>query len=578
MNLLSAEHLSYRIGARVLFADLSLGIARGDRIGLVARNGAGKSTLLRILAGRLAPDEGAVILRAGLRLAYLEQDPHPPEGKTLLEWCLDLDHPAVHATRRYEACMAAGEPHALQEAAEAMDRTGAWDFPVRARRELDRLGLPDPDRPTAGLSGGERKRAALARALLDDPELLLLDEPTNHLDLDMIEWLEERLLAPGLALLMVTHDRRLLERVAGEIAELDGGRLHRTKGDYGFYLERRAARLAADARAAERERTVLERELHWYSRAPKARGGRSRHRRAELEALQKEIEGRAREREMRVGTNPRRLGKRILDLTDVARRIGGRTLFSGLTHRFRRGERLGIVGPNGSGKTSLVRLLLGLDPPDAGEVVIGENTCLACFTQVTPSFSGGRSVLDVARETAEVYPLAPGKELTAAQMLERFLFPRDTHDVPAEKLSGGEKRRLHLLTVLLANPNFLILDEPTNDLDLPTLAVLEDFLETFDGCLVVVSHDRHLLDRIVDHLFILDGRGGVVDFTGGITLYRETLALREAEAREARTSVGAAALGVSAAPARAANWAGVCFQTRSGSSAAKCSSRATWRG
>lgn len=532
MNYLSAENLSRHIGERSLFSGVSLGIERGQKFGLVAKNGAGKTTLLSILAGRTVPDEGSATLRGGVRMAFLEQDPVPPPGKTVLGWCLDLDHPAVHATHRYEQAVKRGEPTELQAAMEAMDSSGGWEFTARARGELDRLGLKDPEKSADTLSGGERKRAALARVLLNEPQLLLLDEPTNHLDLDMVEWLEERLQATDLALMMVTHDRWFLERVAQEILELENGRLIRYRGGYGYYLEQRAARLNAEAKAADRENTVLKKELYWFSRQPKARGGRSRHRRNELEERQRQVSQRRSERELNLATHVKRLGTRILELKNIGRQFDGHWLFRNLEYQFRRGERLGIVGANGTGKTTLIRLMLGLDQPDEGQVDAGVNTAMACFTQIIPPMDEGRRILDVVSDVAPVYPLANGKELSAASMLERFLFPAHMHGVAATKLSGGEKRRLHLLCVLMANPNFLILDEPTNDLDLLTLSVLEDFLEDFPGCLVIVSHDRYLLDRLVDHLFILDGNGNVTDFTGNWSIWREHNRLLAEEAVE----------------------------------------------
>ncbi len=521
VNLLSAENLAKSYGERELFSGLSFGINQGQKVALIARNGTGKSTLLNILAGKDAPDTGQVTYRKGLRVAYLEQEPLLDPALTVGETLYASANELVRIVGRYEAALQKPEDASgYQRAFEAMERAGAWDLETRFNQILSRLQLNDPEALVRTLSGGQRRRLALAHCLIEEPELLLLDEPTNHLDLEMIEWLEAYFAGRPISLLMVTHDRYFLDRVCNQILELEAGNLSTFPGGYEDYLREKEAREAVAATTAHKTKALYKKELEWMRRQPKARTTKSKSRIEDFEALKQKALQRRQEREMELEINMERLGTKVVELHRVAKRYGERTLFEGFTYSFQRGERVGLIGPNGSGKTTLLDMVAGRVQPDAGKVVHGETLKMGYYTQAGLTADPGMKVIDAVREFGDYIPLKKGRQLSAQQLLERFLFDRSAQYDYIEKLSGGERKRLFLCTVLIQNPNFLILDEPTNDLDIMTLSVLEDFLLDFPGTLLIVSHDRYFMDKITDHLFVFDGQGGIRDFPGNYTDFR----------------------------------------------------------
>ena len=520
--LLSVDQLAKSYGDRELFHELGFHIGPGMKVALVARNGTGKSSLLRILAGLEEADSGRVRYHPDVRVSFLPQEPEMDPEASILEAVFEADLPQLKAVSRYENLVARQVSGAeLDEVVAEMERLGAWDVENRAKQVLSRLDLGDFDRLVGQLSGGERKRVALAKVLVEEPDLLILDEPTNHLDLAMVEWLEEFLIREKRAILMVTHDRYFLDRVCSEILELDGEGLHRYKGNYGYFLEQKALRQEVRSRTIERARGILRTELEWARRAPKARGTKSKYRMETVRELREFARQRIADDPLEIDIQMERLGSKVLELHHVRKAFGEKRILEDLHYKFKRPDRMGIVGPNGSGKTTLLEILTGALEPDGGKVVRGATLKIGYYTQSGMRLKPGQRVIDVIRDIAEFIPMWGGKKLYAAQLLERFLFDRKQQQQFVSTLSGGEKRRLYLLTILMANPNFLILDEPTNDLDILTLNVLEDFLLRFDGCLVVVSHDRYFMDKLVDHLFVFEGEGAIRDFPGNYSAYRQ---------------------------------------------------------
>ena len=533
MNYLSVENVGKSFGSRVLFKGLSFGLAQGEKTALIARNGVGKTTLLNILSQREAPDQGEVTYRKGLRVAFLAQEPDLPQGASILDAVLDVDNPQTKALIAYERALQNMDDQAsYQKAFEAMERLQAWDLEDQTRQTLGKLGLHDTGQNVDKLSGGQRKRVALARTLLSRPDLLILDEPTNHLDLDMIEWLEEFLSQKSLTLLMVTHDRYFLESVCNHILELSDGELFHHPGNYSDYLNRKAEREEVEATNVGKAHNLMRKELEWIRRQPKARGTKSKARVDNFQSIKAEASKDLREDELRLQVKMTRLGSKIVELHKLRKSYGDLNILDGFSYTFKKREKVGIVGPNGVGKSTFLRMLTGAVEPDGGKVVIGDTVRFGFYTQSGLSFKEDQKVIDVVRDIAEYIPLeGKGGDLSAAQLLERFLFSRaQQHDYVA-KLSGGEKRRLYLLTILMDNPNFLILDEPTNDLDLLTLNVLEDFLLEFQGCLIVVTHDRYFMDKLTDHLFVFTGEGQIRDYPGNYSEYRRALQKEEETAR-----------------------------------------------
>ncbi len=532
--MLSVEGLSKTYGERRLFSSLTFGVQEGERVALVARNGSGKSTLLKAICGLETADEGRVVFSSGVRHGHLRQELELQPEATILDTLYIGDSPAVQAMRDYERALIEGQTgDALQKAYDAMDAHEGWNFEARAREILGKLNLHDLDRTIGQLSGGEKRRVALAQVLLEAPDFLILDEPTNHLDLDMIAWLEQRLSSMGATLLMVTHDRYFLENVCDRILELEDQTLYSYQGNFSYFLEKRAERRANAQAVQERAQSHMKRELEWVRATPSARTTKSKSRLDRFQDIKAAAAKRLQEDPMHITVVPERLGGKIVELHKIKRAYGERVLFEGLTHHFKRGERIGLVGHNGSGKSSLLHLILGNATPDAGKVVVGETVVFGHYAQEGGRFNEDWKVIDAVRDIADWIPVKGGAKLTAAQLLERFLFPHAMHHQFIRLLSGGERKRLHLLRILMRNPNFLILDEPTNDLDIFTLSVLEEFLMDFAGCLVVVSHDRYFMDKLVDHVWVLgeDGKTSVRDCPGNYSQYR---AMRSEETKVAR--------------------------------------------
>lgn len=523
VNYLSAENIGKSFGVRTLFSGLTFGIEQGEKVAFVAKNGTGKSTLMKILCGREQPDTGKVVLRKGIRLGYLEQQPTFDPQQTVQDVIYGGDSPQLQAIARYERAARQGGNHGddFQAAYEQMEALGAWDYEVRIRTVLSQLGLDRVEVPCGQMSGGQVRRLALARVLIEEPDLLVLDEPTNHLDIPMVEWLEDYLSKSKVTLFMVTHDRWFLDRVCSDILELDEGSLWRYKGTYADFLSKRAERYAAARSAAEKARNLMRTELEWIRRQPQARGTKTKARIDSFDELARRAARRADDRVLTLGINMERLGSKVVELHNVSKSWGKAKMLDHFDYTFRRAERVGVVGDNGTGKSTFLRLVTGELSPDAGKVVVGDTVVFGYYRQSGLEVQPGEKVIDVVRRYGDYLPLSGGRRLSAEQLLERFLFTRSQQWDYVEKLSGGELRRLYLCTVLIANPNFLILDEPTNDLDILTLTVLEDFLQEYPGVLLVVSHDRYFLDKIVDHLFVFQGDGRVKDFPGTYSEYRQ---------------------------------------------------------
>jgi ATP-binding cassette subfamily F protein uup len=534
VNFLSLEHITKTYGEKVLFSDITLQVNKGQKVALVAKNGSGKSTLLRVAAG-MESSEGEnarILLHRDVRTAFLDQDPDFNAHHTVLEAIFDAETPLMQAIKAYEkALLHTEDPAGLQTAMAKMDDLKAWDFEARVKEVLSRLNITDYEQTVRTLSGGQKKRLALARLILLEPEFIILDEPTNHLDIDMIEWLEEYLAQPGLTLFMVTHDRYFLERVCNTIVELDRGNLYKYQGNYSEYLEKKAIRLENEDIELDKSRKLMKKELDWVRRQPKARTTKAKSRVDAFSDLQEKLSDVRVEKEMQIEIKGQRLGKKVLEAHHLTKIYGGKKIVDDFEYKFRPKERAGIVGPNGVGKTTFLKLLTEEIRPDNGRIVLGENTVFGYYTQDGMNLKEDKRVIDVIQDIAEYIPLEKGQKLTAPQLLERFLFSRKQQQVYVSQLSGGEKRRLYLLSILMTNPNFLILDEPTNDLDILTLNVLEDFLLDFPGCVLIVTHDRYFMDKIVEHLFVFEGDGKIRDFNGDYTDYREIQKEHEREQR-----------------------------------------------
>ncbi|MCB0618976.1 MAG: ABC-F family ATP-binding cassette domain-containing protein [Saprospiraceae bacterium] len=540
MNYLSLENVTKTYGDKILFRDVNLQIGRGQKVALVAKNGTGKTTLLRVIAG-LEGGEGEnhrVFLHRDIRVGYLEQEPTFEPHWTVIETVFASDNPLIRAIQRYEwALLHPDQPEELQASLVEMDDLKAWDFEARIKEILFKLNITDLEQTVGTLSGGQVKRLALAKLLIDEPEFLILDEPTNHLDLDMVEWLEEYLDRPNLTLFIVTHDRYFLERVCDTIVELDRGTLYKYSGSYSDFLEKKFTRQENQAVEVEKARKLMTKELEWIRRMPKARGTKAKARVDAFEEIKDKASRKVQQQEIQIDIKGARLGSKILELHDISKRFDELRIVDGFTYKFKKKERVGIVGKNGVGKTTFLQLLTKEIRPDTGKVVVGETVQFGYYTQEGINLKEDKRVIDVITDIAEFIPLEKGQKLTATQLLDRFLFSKQQQQVYVSQLSGGERRRLHLLTVLMQNPNFLILDEPTNDLDILALNVLEDFLMDFPGCVVIVTHDRYFMDKIVDHLFIFEGDGRIRDFNGKYLEYRE---IQKEEEREERRQERAA--------------------------------------
>ncbi|SJL31768.1 ABC transporter [Porphyromonas gingivalis] len=532
-----AQHLTKSFGDLVLFEDLSFSIERGEKVGLIARNGNGKTTLMNILTGIDSPDSGEVIYQNSIRRAYLPQLPQVLPGSTVLETCFGHNDEMTSLIARWEEASARGDGKRMEELLPEMDALGAWEYEQRAREILTRLHLDDLHRTTDNLSGGELKRIALAGTLIGNPELLFLDEPTNHLDLDVIEWLEGYLSHQQIGLLLVTHDRYFLDRVCNRILELDNKQLYAYKGNYEYYLNKREERLEATERETSRAANLLRREAEWMHRRPQARGTKAKSRIDAFYELKEKAQPRHRDETLHLSEQGRYIGNKIFEAHKVCKAFGDRTILSDFDYIFSRYDKVGIVGPNGVGKTTFLRLLLGEEKPDSGYFDVGETVRFGYYSQKGMQFDENKRVIEAVQDIAEVIRNEKdGTTLSASALLTQFLFPPEKQYTPIHKLSGGEQRRLYLCTVLMKNPNFLILDEPTNDLDILTLNVLENYLSEFKGCVLVVSHDRFFMDKVVNHLFTFEGNGIVKDFPGNYTQHREYKQQEEAERQTVESS------------------------------------------
>ncbi len=527
-SILQVENLTKSFGDLVLFENISFGLAEGQRVGLIAKNGSGKSTLLNILSGKEGYDEGKISFRRDLRVGYLEQSPHYPEELTVLEACFHHGNSTVDLIKEYERCMATEGHPGMDELLLRMDQEKAWDYEQKAKQILSQLKIRDFDQQVKHLSGGQLKRVALANTLITEPDLLILDEPTNHLDLDMTEWLEEYLRRTNLTLLMVTHDRYFLDRVCSEIIEIDNRTIYSYKGNYSYYLEKRQERIDAKTVEIERANNLYRTELEWMRRMPQARGHKARYREDAFYELEKVAKQRFYDANVKLDVKASYIGNKIFEADHLSKSFGDLKILDDFSYIFARYEKMGIVGNNGTGKSTFIKILMELVKPDSGTLDIGETVRFGYYSQDGLQFDEQMKVIDVVRDIAEVIELGNGKRLTASQFLQHFLFTPETQHSYVYKLSGGERRRLYLCTVLMRNPNFLVLDEPTNDLDIVTLQVLEEYLQNFKGCVIVVSHDRYFMDKVVDHLLVFNGGGDIRDFPGNYTQYREW---KEAKAR-----------------------------------------------
>jgi len=525
MNFLSVEQLTKSYGERLLFSELTFGIEHGQKVAIVAKNGAGKSTLLRCLLGLEPPDSGTVTFRKELRIAFMEQTEDLNPELSVLDAVLDHDLPEIKLIKAYTDALLANDEARLGDLYQALTEHQAWDLEVKVQQILSVLKLSGLTQKVGELSGGQKKRVALAKVLLSEAEFLILDEPTNHLDLDMIEWSQ-------LTLLMVTHDRYFLEVVCDTILELSDQTIYRYKGNFSYYLEKKAEREEQLQSTIEKAKNTFRKELDWIRRQPKARGTKQKARVDAFSDLKKVATQRLDEDELELPIKMERLGTKIVEFHKVSKSFGARVMLDDFSYHFQRQERLGIVGNNGTGKTTFLKMLTGEALPDKGKIVIGETIVFGYYSQDLMEVDPDMKVIDVVREVAEFIPLEKGRQLSAAQLLERFLFPRDMHYHFVHKLSGGERRRLKLLRVLMLNPNFLILDEPTNDLDIFAMSVLEEYLRLFQGSLIVVSHDRYFMDKMVDHLFVFQGEGRIKDITGNYHSYRSSLQQTQREQKQ----------------------------------------------
>jgi ABC transport system ATP-binding/permease protein len=527
MNLLSVENVSKSYdGMRVLFKGVSFGIDSGEKVALVAKNGTGKTTLLKMIAGLETPDSGSVTTRKDIRIAFLNQDPKLDPSRTVLQVVFDGDSPELNIIREYERLLETYNdlPNGVEllgNAQQRMDELNAWDHEARIKQILSELGIEKFDQLISELSGGQVKRVALSSTLIREPELLIMDEPTNHLDMEMTEWLENYLASREIALLIVTHDRYFLDRVCTEILELEDGEMFRYKGNYSYYVEKKAEREIQRESEQGKARNLYRRELEWVRKMPRARGTKAKARVDAFDDVKEKALKKRSTNKLDIAIKTERLGGKIIEAVKVGKAFGDKKIVNNFSYTFTKGEKIGVVGKNGSGKSTLLNMLQGLEPPDAGKITLGETVVFGYYSQGGMVTGEEKRVIEVVRDIAEYIPLANGMKLSAGQLLERFLFAPETQYAFVSRLSGGEKRRLFLCTILMKNPNFLIMDEPTNDLDIVTLSALEDFLVEFPGCLLIVSHDRYFMDRVVDHIFVFEGNGELKDFPGNYSEYRE---------------------------------------------------------
>ena len=534
---LQVEGLTKSFGDLVLFEHISFGLNEGQRLGLIAKNGTGKSTLLSIIAGIEGYDEGNIVFRNNLRVGYLEQTPHYSPESTVLEACLDEEGEITKLIRDYEICLETPGNPGLDDLYARMDHANAWDYERKIKQILSKLKIFDYHQRIGELSGGQLKRVALANLLIKEPDLIILDEPTNHLDLDMTEWLEEYLQRSTLSLLLVTHDRYFLDRVCTDIMELVNRQVYLYHGNYAYYLEKRQERIEAKNQEIARANNLYRTELDWMRRMPQARGHKARYREEAFYELEKVAKQRVVDNHVKLDVKASYIGNKIFEANHVYKSFGDLKILSDFSYTFARYEKLGIIGNNGTGKSTFIKMIMGLEPIDNGTIDVGETVRFGYYSQEGIQFDDQMKVIDVVQERAEVIHLSDGRQFTASQFLQYFLFSPEKQHSYVYKLSGGEKRRLYLCTVLMTNPNFLILDEPTNDLDIVTLQILEDYLLKFKGCVMVISHDRYFMDKVVDHIFVFNGQGDIRDFPGNYSDYREWKEMKERHERSQQKPV-----------------------------------------
>ncbi|MFU8813639.1 MAG: ABC-F family ATP-binding cassette domain-containing protein, partial [Balneolaceae bacterium] len=540
MTYLTVENLSKSFGIKQLFENITFGLSKGDKTALVAPNGTGKSTLLKIIAGEETPDTGEVMFQNDVRVGYLQQVPELDPNMTIQEFLLHGDSDITHIVKQYERAVEAqaenfneATQEAYMKASAAMDAANAWDFEQRMKQILGKLDIHDLQQSIKTLSGGEKKRVALAFVLIDNPDLIILDEPTNHLDLDMIEWLEAYLIKSNVTLLMVTHDRYFLDRVCNRIIELDNGKLYHHQGNYGYYLQKKAEREEQEQTELHKADQLFKKELNWMRRQPKARTGKSKSRIDAFHQTKEKVTANRDTAELELDVSSRRIGGQVLEVEKVSKAYGDLTILNDFSYSFKKGERIGIIGKNGVGKSTFLKIITGEEEADEGTIKTGATIEFGHYRQQEINIDESLRPIDVIKEIASVIELSDGKQISASQFLEHFMFPGKMQYTPVHKLSGGEKRRLALMMVLIKNPNFLILDEPTNDLDLMTLQKLEEFLLNFGGCLIIVSHDRFFMDKLVTHYFVFEGEGEIVHHNGTYMEYREWREERDAEQKRA---------------------------------------------
>lgn len=533
MNFLSAENISKSFTERWLFKNITVGISEGQKVALVGINGSGKSTLLKVLAGKIMPDSGNITFRKGTTVGFLDQEPELNPEHTVFEALFSAESDTIKAVKAYEIAIESGDGDLMQTAMERMDELNAWDYDSRVKEIIAKTGLEHLDQKIQTLSGGQKKRVALAQLLIEDPQFIIMDEPTNHLDLETIEWMEIYLTQKNKTLLLVTHDRYFLDAVVDQIIELEDGNIFKYDGDYTYFLEKKAEREQIKDAEIEKARNLMRKELDWIRRQPKARGTKAKYRVDAFYELKEKAEQRKIQQKLELNLKTSRLGGKIIEADKISKSYGGKDIVKDFSYVFKKKDRIGIIGKNGVGKTTFLNMLTGLTLPDTGRVDKGQTVTFGYFSQMGLDIDGDQRIIEVVKEIAEFIETGDGIKISASQFLSLFLFPPEMQYTYVNKLSGGEKKRLQMLTILVRNPNFLILDEPTNDLDLVTLSVLEDFLLNFGGCLLIVSHDRYFMDKLADHLFIFEGDGLIKDYPGNYTQYREYIE-EEEELEKAR--------------------------------------------
>ncbi len=519
IDFIQIENLTKSFGETVLFENISFSVQKDQKVALIAKNGTGKSTLLSIIAGNEGADSGLVTKRNNITIGFLSQNPPVDEELTVIEQVFASDNKSIQVIKRYEEALAQNQTDKLQKLMEEMDSLQLWDFELRIKQVLSELKINNFEQKVKELSGGQRKRIALANTLINEPDLLILDEPTNHLDVEMIEWLEEFMSKTRSTLLMVTHDRYFLDRVCNEIIEMDNNTIYSYKGNYSYFLRRREERIQVQTATVEKAKNLLKTEREWMNRQPQARGTKAKYRIENYYKLKETASQKADDKEVRMQLSGRRLGSKILELKHLNKSWGENRMLDDFSHTFSRNERIGIIGKNGAGKSTFLNLITQAIPADSGTVEVGETVVFGYYRQEGINLDGNKRAIEVIKEIADVITVGKGQQIGAAQFMENFLFTRDQHYTPVHKLSGGERRRLYLMTILMKNPNFLILDEPTNDLDIQTLNVLEEYLQDFPGCLLIVSHDRFFMDKVIDTIFVLEGEGKIKHFPGNYSDY-----------------------------------------------------------